>query len=140
MQQTYSNTDDNLDSEVLAVIVSVITEISVALDGSPGSKRDFLFYTASYHAKVLATGNSRPKHPNMIVSAVTTLLEALGKYKVHLGEGVHSLEKILEIPSFLDKEWWDFLKLPEKKPTSGYGSNSGEMVISVEEVEAKDNA
>jgi hypothetical protein len=72
MQQIYLNANDNLDSEVLAVVVSVITEMSTALNDSPDSKQDFLFYTASYHAKVLATGNSRPKHPNMIVSTLTS--------------------------------------------------------------------
>jgi hypothetical protein len=41
------------------------------------------------------------------------------------------LEKILEIPSFLDEEWWDFLKLPEKKLTSAYGSNAGETPSSL---------
>ncbi|KIM36636.1 hypothetical protein M413DRAFT_424302 [Hebeloma cylindrosporum] len=135
MEQMYSTADsDNLDSEILAVIVSVIIEISVALHDSLDPKRDFLFYTASYYDKLFATGNLRSKHPNMIVSAVSTLLEALGDYKARLGDGDHSLEKILEIPSFSDKEWWDFLKIPGKKPT--YGSSSGEMVISVEGVES----
>lgn len=87
VEQIYSNADDNLDSEALAVIVSVITEISVALHDSPDSKRHFLFYTTSYYAKLLSTGNFRPKHPSMIVLAVSRLAEALGNYKAHLGPG-----------------------------------------------------
>ena len=94
----------------------------MALNDPPNTQRDFLFYTASYYAKWLATGFFRPRHPN-IVSAVSTLLKALRNYKAHLGDGVLSLEKVLEIPGFSDKRWWRFLILPEEKSISEYGSN-----------------
>ena len=126
MDQIYESTNDHLDSEILIVVVSTLTEISVALNDFANPRREFLFYTASYSAKLLVTGIFRPRQPT-IVSAVSTLLEALRNFKVHLGEGIPSLEESLEIPSFLDKEWWDFLKLPEEKSTSLSASNSEEM-------------
>ena len=115
----------DLDSDILMVVISTITEIAVVLNDTPNSKWDFIFYPTSYYATLLTAGFLRPRHPN-IVSAVPTLLEALRNYKVRrLGEGIPSLEKILEIPNFLDMEWWDFLKLPEEKPTSVYASKTG---------------
>ena len=113
-----------MDSEIPVVVVSTLTEISLALNDFTNPRRVFLFYTASYYAKLLATGNFRPRQPN-IVSAVSTLLEALRNFKAHLGDGVLSFEKILNIPNFSDKEpWWDFLRLPEEKPTFVYALNS----------------
>jgi len=120
--QVYATTYDSLDSEILTVVVSTIIEISVALNDLPNPQRDFLFYTASYYAKLLATGNFRSGHPN-IVLAVSTLLEALRNYKVHISLDIVSLEKIMETPSFSDKGWWEFLNLPEEKPT--YGAEHG---------------
>jgi hypothetical protein len=127
MEQMYESTDDedDLDSEILVVIVSTITEISAALHDFANPRREFLFYTASFYAKWLATGIFRARQPS-IVSALYTLLGALRNYKAHLGDGIPSLETI---PNFLDqdildKEWWDFLKLPEEKPTSVYAPNS----------------
>jgi hypothetical protein len=120
MELIYSRTNDNLDSEILTVIVSTITEISAALNDSPNPRRDFLFYAASFYTKSLVFFS--PTHPTS-VSAVSTLLEALRNYKAYLGEGVPSLEKILEIPSFSHQKWWEFLTLPEVIPTpSGYAS------------------
>jgi hypothetical protein len=116
-------TDD--DSEILTVVVSTLTKISMALNDIPNPQRDFLFYTASYYAKSLSTAISRPRQPK-IVSVIPTLLQALRNYKAHLGEGILSLEEILEIPSFSNAVWWEFLKL-ETKPTSLYGSNSEKM-------------
>lgn len=117
--------DDDDDSEILVVVVSTITEISAALHDFTNSRREFLFYAASFYAKSLATGKFHPGQLS-IVSALSTLLGALRNYKAHLGDGIPSLEKI---PNFLDqdildKEWWDFLKLPEEKPTSVYAPNS----------------
>jgi hypothetical protein len=123
MSQIYKITDDDLDSEILVVVASTLTEISVALYDFGNPRRVFLFYTASYYAKLLATGVFRARQPS-IVSAVSTLLDALRNFKVHLGDGHISCEKTLEIPSFSDKKWWDFLKLPKKKPTSVYAPNS----------------
>jgi hypothetical protein len=120
--QVYATTYDSLDSEILTVVVSTIVEISVALNDLPNPQRDFFFYTASYYAKLLATGNFRSGHPN-VVSAVSTLLEALSNYKAHISWGIVSLEKMMETPSFSDKGWWEFLNLPEEKPT--YGSEHG---------------
>jgi len=60
---------------------------------------------------LLATGNLRSGHPN-VVSAVSTLLKALCNYRAHISWGIVSLEKIMETPSFLDKGWWNFLNLP----------------------------
>jgi hypothetical protein len=122
----YESTKGDLDSEILIVVVSTITEISAALNDFANPRREFLFYIASYYAKLLVTGMFRPRQP-IIVSAVSTLLEALRKFKAHLGDRVFSLKESLEIPSFLDKEWWGFLKLPEEKPTSVYASNSEKM-------------
>jgi hypothetical protein len=98
----------------------------VALNGFSNMKHNFLFYTASYYAKLLATGSFRHQYPT-VASAVSTLLEALRNYRAHLAGGVLSLEKMMGIPSFSDNEWWKFLKLPEAKPTSVYASNSEEM-------------
>jgi hypothetical protein len=126
MDQLYESTNDDLDSEILMVVVSTLTEISVALNDFGNPRRVFLFYTASYYAKLLATGIFRPRQPS-IVSAVSTLLEALRNFKAHLGDGVMSFEQTLEIPSFSDKKWWDFLQLPEEKPTSVYAPNSEKM-------------
>ena len=109
----YAATYDNLDSEILTIVVSTITEISVALNDIPNPQRDFLFYTASYYAKLLATGNFRSGHPN-VVSAVSTLLEALRNYKAHLDWEVFASEKIMETPNLSDKEWWGFLNSPEE--------------------------
>lgn len=126
IHQIYSSTDNNLDSEILTVIISTITEISVALNGFANMKHNFLFYAASYYAKLLANGIFRHQYPT-VASALSTLLEALRNYRAHLAGGVLSLEKMMGIPSFSDNEWWKFLKLPETKPTSVYGSNSEKM-------------
>jgi hypothetical protein len=122
----YESTNNDLDSEILIVVVSTITEISAALNDFANPRREFLFYAASYYANLLVTGIFRPRQPS-VVSAVSMLLEALQKFKAHLGEGIPSLEESLEIPNFSDKKWWDFLKLPEEKPTSVYASNSEKM-------------
>jgi len=142
MHQLCSSTDDNLDSEILTVVISTITEISVALNDSANSRRDFLFYPASYYAKTLAY--YFPSHPN-ITSSLSMLFEALRHYQAHLDKGILSLEKMMGIPSFSDKEWWKFLKLPEAKPTSVYELNSGRMganlsslsFVDITETEAK---
>jgi hypothetical protein len=130
MDQLYESTNNDLDSEILVseilvVVVSTLAEISVALNDFANPRRVFLFYTASYYAKLLSTGIFRPRQPS-IVSAISTILEALRNFKVHLGDGIISFEKALEIPNFSDKEWWDFLKLSEEKPTSSsvYAPNS----------------
>ncbi|KIM36339.1 hypothetical protein M413DRAFT_31757 [Hebeloma cylindrosporum] len=110
----FSRNIDSSDSEIFPVIISTITDISVALNNTPSPKQDFLFYPAAYYAKLLTTGVLRPRHPH-IISVVPALLEALCLYKAYLGEGIPSLENTLEIPTFLDKEWWGFLKLPEEE-------------------------
>ena len=120
LDRTYSRIDDNLDPTLLTIVVSTITRISAALNESPpNSQRNFLFYTASYYAKLLATAIFRPRHPS-IVSAVSTVLEALRNYKAQLSEGVTSLEKKMEIPSFSDRKFWDFLNPVKGKPSSAY--------------------
>ena len=123
MDKLYENTNVGMDSEIVVVVVSTLTEISVALNDFGNPRRVFLFYTASYYAKLLVTGIFRPRQPSF-VSAVSTLLEALRNFKVNLGDGIFSFEKQFKIPNFSDKEWWDFLKLPEEKPTSVYAPNS----------------
>ncbi|KIM43428.1 hypothetical protein M413DRAFT_443369 [Hebeloma cylindrosporum] len=133
--QVYSTTYDSLDSEILTIVVSTITEISVALNDFPNPQRDFLFCVASYYAKLLATGNFRSGHPN-VVSAVSTLLEALRNYKAHdqLVWEILRMDKIMETPSFSDKEWWGFLNSPEasiySSRHSGMGVEGGTMRLS----------
>ena len=89
----------------------------MALNNPPNENLDFLFYTASDYA-ITATEMVRPRHPT-IRSAVSNLIEALRNYKARRGQEVLSLEAMMEIPRFLEKEWWNFLKLSKETPISG---------------------
>ena len=89
----------------------------MALNNPPNENLDFLFYTASDYA-ISATGMIRPRHPT-IISAVSNLIEALHNHKARRGPEVVSLEAMMKIPRFLDRKWWNFLKLSEERPNSG---------------------
>ena len=62
----YPSTEDTLDPGILAVVISTISKISIALNNPPNENLDFLFYTASDYA-ISATGMIRPRHPTIIL-------------------------------------------------------------------------
>ncbi|KIM43606.1 hypothetical protein M413DRAFT_9604 [Hebeloma cylindrosporum] len=49
----FSRSVNDSDPGILPVIISTIADLSVSLNDIPNSKRDFLFYHASYYAKSL---------------------------------------------------------------------------------------